>query len=141
MINKVLLLGHLGQDPEIHITRGGKKMANLSLATTKKWKDKETGERKESTQWHRVVIFNEALAGIVEKYARKGSKLWLEGELATRKWKTKTGEDRYSTEVVVQGFGGALTLLDKREKKPDPNPEDYGYDEGYASGPDDEVPF
>lgn len=110
-VNRVMLIGNLGRDPEIRHTQDGKKIANLSIATSDTWKDKGTGERKERTEWHRVVIFNENLAEIAEKYLRKGSKVYLEGQLQTRKW-DKDGVDHYSTEVVLQRYRGELTLLD-----------------------------
>ncbi len=113
-VNKVILVGNLGRDPEIRFTQAGKKIANLSVATSDSWKDKQTGERREKTEWHRVVIFSEGLADIAEKYLRKGSKVYLEGQLQTRKWQDQSGQDKYSTEVVLQGFNSTLTMLDSR---------------------------
>lgn len=113
-VNKVILVGNLGRDPEIRHTQAGAKIANLSVATSDSWKDKNTGERREKTEWHRVVIFSEGLAGIAEKYLQKGSKVYIEGALQTRKWTDKDGVDKYSTEVVLQGFGSTLTMLDSR---------------------------
>lgn len=113
-VNKVILIGNVGKDPEIRTTQNGGRIANLSLATSESWKDKTTGERKENTQWHRVVIFNEALVGITERYIRKGSKLYLEGQLETRKWTDSEGKDQYSTEVVLRPYRGEITLLDSR---------------------------
>jgi single-strand DNA-binding protein len=112
-VNKVILIGNLGADPEIRRTQDGRPVANLRLATSESWKDKTTGERKEKTEWHRVVIFNENLCRIAEQYLKKGSKVFLEGALQTRKWQDQSGQDRYSTEVVLQGFRGELTLLDR----------------------------
>ncbi len=113
-VNKVILVGNLGRDPEIRSTQDGTKVANLSLATSESWRDKNTGERKERTEWHRVVIFNERLVDVVEKYVKKGSKLYVEGALQTRKWTDNTGAEKYSTEVVLQRFRGDLTMLDAR---------------------------
>jgi single-strand DNA-binding protein len=113
-VNKVILVGNLGADPEIRRTQDGRPVANLRLATSESWKDKNTGERKEKTEWHRVVIFNENLCRIAEQYLKKGSKVYIEGALQTRKWQDQSGQDRYSTEVVLQGFRGELTLLDSR---------------------------
>ncbi len=113
-VNKVILVGNLGQDPEIRRTQDGRPIANLSIATSESWRDKNTGERREKTEWHRVVIFSEGLCRIAEQYLKKGSKVYVEGALQTRKWQDKEGKDRYSTEVVLQGFGGTLTMLDGR---------------------------
>ena len=112
-VNKVILVGNLGADPEIRRTQDGRPVANLRVATSESWKDKVTGERKERTEWHRVVIFNENLCRIAEQYLKKGSKVFIEGQLQTRKWQDQSGQDRYSTEVVLQGFRGELTLLDR----------------------------
>ena len=112
-VNKVILVGNLGADPEIRRTQDGRPVANLRVATSESWKDKATGERKERTEWHRVVIFNENLCRIAEQYLKKGSKVYIEGQLQTRKWQDQSGQDRYSTEVVLQGFRGELTLLDR----------------------------
>ena len=111
-VNKVILVGNLGRDPEIRSTQDGTKVANLSLATSESWRDKSTGERKERTEWHRVVIFNERLVDVVEKYVKKGSKLYIEGALQSRKWTDNTGAEKYTTEVVLQRFRGELTMLD-----------------------------
>lgn len=113
-VNKVILIGNLGADPEIRHTQDGRPIANLRVATTDSWRDKATGERRERTEWHRVVIFNEGLARIAEQYLKKGSKVYLEGQLQTRKWQDQSGNDRYSTEVVLQGFNAQLTMLDSR---------------------------
>lgn len=128
MINKVTLLGHLGADPEIRRTQDGRPIATLRLATSEQWKDKHTGERKERTEWHRVVIFSEPLAKVAEKFLKKGSKVYLEGQLQTRKWQAQDGTDRYTTEVVLSGFGNELKLLDPRRDGPGaPSSEDdYG---------------
>jgi single-strand DNA-binding protein len=113
-VNKVILVGNLGKDPEVRRLGSGDPVVNLSLATSESWKDKATGERKEKTEWHRVVIFNENLARVAEQYLRKGSKVYIEGKLETRKWQDQSGQDRYSTEIVLQRFRGELVLLDSR---------------------------
>ena len=116
-VNKVILIGNLGNDPEIRRTQDGRPIANRSVATSDTWRDKNTGERKEKTEWHRVVIFNEGLCRIAEQYLKKGAKVYLEGQLQTRKWQDKDGKDRYSTEVVLNGYGSVLMMLDKPEGK------------------------
>src|SRR4051812_9896536 len=113
MLNRVMLIGHLGQDPEIRSTQAGKRVATLSLATSERWTDKTSQEKKERTEWHRVVVWPEGLVGVIEKYVRKGSKIYVEGTLRTRKWQEAQGIDRYSTEVVLNGFDAKLWLLDK----------------------------
>lgn len=113
-VNKVILVGNLGADPEIRRTQDGRPVANLRIATSETWRDKNTGERKEKTEWHRVVVFNEGLCKVIEQYLKKGAKVYLEGALQTRKWQDKDGQDRYSTEVVLQGFNSVLTMLDGR---------------------------
>lgn len=113
-VNKVILIGNLGADPEIRSMQDGRPVCNLRVATSESWKDKSSGERRERTEWHRVVIFNEGLCRIAEQYLKKGSKVYLEGQLQTRKWE-KDGQDHYSTEVVLQGFNSTLTMLDSRE--------------------------
>ena len=113
-VNKVILVGNLGKDPEIRRTQDGRPIANLSVATSESWRDKATGERKEKTEWHRVVIFNEGLCRIAEQYLKKGAKVYLEGQLQTRKWTDNAGIEKYSTEVVLQGFNSSLTMLDSR---------------------------
>lgn len=113
-VNKVILVGNLGKDPEIRRTQDGRPIANLRIATSESWRDKNSGERKEKTEWHSVVIFNENLCKVVEQYVKKGAKLYIEGQLQTRKWQDQQGQDRYSTEVVLQGFNGTLTMLDGR---------------------------
>ena len=156
-VNKVILVGNLGNDPDVRHTAAGKPIVNLSIATGDSWKDKETGEKREKTHWHRVVIFNENLGGIAEKYLRKGSKVYVEGSLQTRKWQDKDGVDRYSTEVVLQGFNSSLTLLDKKEGsgsyKQAESSDDYGSannkpsqdsepePKSAAEALDDEIPF
>jgi single-strand DNA-binding protein len=114
-VNKVILVGNLGRDPEIRRTQDGRPIANLRIATSETWKDKNSGERREKTEWHSVVIFNENLCKVAEQYLRKGAKVYIEGQLQTRKWQDQQGQDRYSTEVVLQGFGGTLTMLDGRQ--------------------------
>jgi single-strand DNA-binding protein len=153
-VNKVILVGNLGRDPEVRQTQDGNPIVNLSLATSENWRDKATGERRERTEWHRVVIFNERLADVAQKYLRKGSKVYIEGQLQTRKWTDQEGRDRYSTEVVLQRFRGELTMLDSRS---DSGGGDYGsgggdYGGGGSGGGgappgpsggdlDDEIPF
>jgi len=110
-VNKVILLGNLGRDPEIRSMQTGKKMASFSIATSKRWKDKNTQEQKENTTWHNIVVFNEGLVDVIEKYVKKGSKIYVEGELSTRKYQDKDGNDRYTTEVVLQGYNSNLTML------------------------------
>ena len=115
-VNKVILIGNLGQDPEVRNFQNGGKVCNLSIATSENWKDRNTGERREKTEWHRVAIFNEGLVRIAEQYLRKGSKVYLEGQLETRKWQDQNGQDRYSTEVVLRNYAGNLTMLDGRNE-------------------------
>ena len=162
-VNKVILVGNLGRDPEIRSTQDGKRIANFSLATSETWRDRASGERKERTEWHRVVIFNDRLVDVVEKYLKKGSKVYLEGALQTRKWTDNSGQERYSTEVVLQNFRGELTMLDGRSggggggESGGFEPDEGGYGGGGGSsggsggggpprrGPsqdlDDEIPF
>ena len=158
-INKVILIGNLGRDPEVRFLQSGGKVANLSVATSETWKDKETGEKRERTEWHRVVIFDEFLAGIAEQYLRKGRKVYAEGQLQTRKWTGQDGVEKYTTEVVLNRFRGDLQILDSRGEggggggyaadDPGPSaPPDFpegGAPEGGAPGPssdlDDEIPF
>ncbi len=113
-VNKVILIGNLGADPEIKRTQDGRPIANLRVATSESWRDKNTGERKEKTEWHRVVIFSEGLCRVAEQYLKKGSKVYIEGQLQTRKWTDQSGVEKYSTEVVLQGFNSTLTMLDGR---------------------------
>ena len=114
-VNKVILIGNLGKDPEIRRTQDGRPIATLNIATSETWRDKTSGERKEKTEWHRVVVFNEGLCKVVEQYVKKGAKLYIEGALQTRKWQDKDGVEKYSTEVVLQGFNSVLTMLDGRQ--------------------------
>ncbi|MEQ6203801.1 single-stranded DNA-binding protein [Sulfitobacter sp. HNIBRBA2951] len=114
-VNKVILIGNLGRDPEVRSFQNGGKVCNLRIATSETWKDRNTGERREKTEWHSVAIFQEGLVRIAEQYLRKGSKVYIEGQLQTRKWQDQSGADRYSTEVVLQGYGGTLTMLDGRD--------------------------
>jgi single-strand DNA-binding protein len=156
-VNKVILLGNLGADPEVRSTQSGQKIANMRIATSDSWRDKATGERKEKTEWHRVVVFNENLIKVIENYVKKGSKIYIEGQLQTRKWQDQSGADRYSTEVVLQGFNSQLTLLDRAPGAGGGMPADAGDDFGqsspmsrpaagaksqsFARELDDEVPF
>ena len=111
-VNKVILVGNLGADPDVRSTKDGRPVVNLSVATSENWRDKNSGERREKTEWHRVVIFSEGLCRIAEQYLKKGSKVYLEGQLQTRKWQDDNGNDRYTTEVVLQNYGGVMTMLD-----------------------------
>ena len=113
-VNKVILVGNVGADPEIRRTQDGRPIANLRIATSETWRDRNSGERREKTEWHTVVVFNEGLCKVVEQYVKKGAKLYIEGQLQTRKWQDQQGQDRYSTEVVLQGFSSTLTMLDGR---------------------------
>jgi len=114
-VNKVILIGNLGRDPEVRSFQNGGKVCNLRIATSENWKDRNTGERKEKTEWHTVAIFNEGLVRIAEQYLKKGSKVYIEGQLETRKWQDQSGQDKYSTEVVLRNYGGTLTMLDGRD--------------------------
>ncbi|MBL1437467.1 MAG: single-stranded DNA-binding protein [Rhodobacteraceae bacterium] len=153
-LNKVTLIGNLGKDPEVRTFNTGGKVCNFSIATTERWRDKNTGENRERTEWHTVAIFSEGLVNIAERYLKKGSSVYIEGKLQTRKWQDQSGNDRYSTEVVLQGFDGKLVMLDKK----DSGGQSGGYDGnqgggngagGYQSPPDggggstldDEIPF
>jgi single-strand DNA-binding protein len=148
-LNKVLLIGRLGADPEIKQMVNGKSVARLSVATSQSWKDKTSGERKEKTEWHRVVIFNEGLVGVVQQYLKKGANVYVEGALTTRKWKDEaSGQDKYSTEVVLQGYNSSLTMLDGRNKSENSNlvtenKSSLPNDESSSSNNDldDEIPF
>jgi single-strand DNA-binding protein len=137
-VNKVILIGNVGADPEIRRTQDGRPIANLRIATSEQWRDKNSGERKEKTEWHTIVIFNEALCKVVEQYVKKGAKLYIEGALQTRKWQDNSGTDRYSTEVVLQGFNSTLTMLDSNKGsgyQPGGNgADDYGMDADRAAG-------
>ena len=132
MLNRVALIGHVGMDPEIRSTQGGMRVATMSLATSDRWTDQETGEKKERTEWHRIVVWPEGLVDVVEKYVRKGSKLYVEGALRTRKWTDQHGTDRYSTEVVINGYQGQIRLLDKA---------DGTYERRPPAPMDDDIPF
>ena len=142
-VNKVILVGNLGKDPEVRRMTSGDPVVNLSIATSESWRDKASGERKEKTEWHRVVIFNKNLAEVAEKYLRKGAKVYVEGQLQTRKWTDKDGAEKYSTEVVLQNFRGELTMLDGK------NGGEGGGGRGASESPasfqrdelDDEIPF
>lgn len=154
-LNKVQIIGNLGRDPEVRTFQNGGKVCNLRIATSETWKDRSTGERKERTEWHSVAIFQEGLVKIAEQYLRKGSKVYIEGKLSTRKWQDQSGNDKYSTEIVLQGFDGVLTMLDGRGE--DGNQGGYGgggggYDSsgsaggqqsggGRSSMDDDDLPF
>lgn len=161
-LNKVMLIGNLGADPEIKSFQNGGKVANLRIATSETWKDKATGERKEKTEWHSVAIFNDGLVGVVERYLKKGSKVYIEGKLQTRKWQDQSGNDRYTTEVVLQGIGGSLVMLDGKRGDDGGGSSgasggnaDGGWDSGASSGAtggmaggggsyddlDDDIPF
>ena len=147
-VNKVILIGNLGKDPEVRRTTSGDPVVNLSIATSESWRDKASGERKEKTEWHRVVIFNKNLADVAEKYLRKGSKVYVEGQLQTRKWTDKDGAEKYSTEVVLQNFRGELTMLDGRNGGGEGGG-GFGGGRGASEAPanfqrdemDDEIPF
>ncbi|KKC39455.1 single-stranded DNA-binding protein [Devosia epidermidihirudinis] len=131
-VNKVILVGNLGADPEVRNLPSGGKVVNLSIATSENWKDKNTGERREKTEWHRVVIFSEGLTRVAESYLRKGSKVYIEGQLQTRKWQDQSGQDKYSTEIVLQGFNANMTLLDGRGDG-EPGQRGGGNDGGYGN--------
>lgn len=140
-LNKVTLIGNLGRDPEFRSTNEGKEIANFSIATSESWKDRVTGERKEKTEWHRVVIFSEGLVRVVKNYVKKGSKLYIEGQLQTRKWTDSEGNEKYTTEVVLQNFNSSLVLLDSRNNDSagmtnSPSPSKESFD-----NLDDEIPF
>ena len=148
-LNKVMLIGNLGADPVIRQTQDGKRLAQLSLATSESWKDKSTGEKKEKTSWHRIVIFNDGLAGVVESYLKKGSKVYVEGQLQTRKFTDQSGQEKYTTEVVLGNYNGALTMLDSRggmsSDAIQDMPSDVNQDMNNSPAPDldidDEIPF
>ena len=145
-VNKVILIGNLGRDPEVRHTNDGVPIVNMSLATSESWRDRASGERRERTEWHRVVIFNEKLGEIAQKYLRKGSKVYLEGQLQTRKWTDQSGVEKYSTEIVLNRFRGELTMLDTRGGGGDSFGEQYGESQppppaGPGDDLDDEIPF
>lgn len=147
-VNKVIIVGNLGRDPEVRNFPGGGRVCNLRIATSENWKDRESGERKERTEWHSVAIFSEPLARIAEQYLRKGSKVYIEGQLETRKWQDQSGQDRYTTEIVLRPYRGELTLLDGKSEGGTPYREnDPPQGDGYGAGGtmprdlDDEIPF
>tara|TARA_B110000116_G_C16795533_1_gene566433 strand:+ start:2109 stop:2576 length:468 start_codon:yes stop_codon:yes gene_type:complete len=152
-VNKVILLGNLGRDPEIRSMQSGKKMASFSIATSKRWKDRNTQEQKESTSWHNIAVFNEGLVDVIEKYVKKGSKIYVEGELSTRKYQDKDGNDRYTTEVVLQGYNSSLTMLGTNSNSPNQeqasvssdnnmqNNEDFASSSTDSANTDDDIPF
>ncbi len=152
-VNKVILVGNLGRDPEIRSTQDGRRIGTLSLATSESWRDRNSGERREKTEWHRVVIFNENLVEIAEKYLRKGSKIYVEGQIQTRKWTDQSGQERYTTEVVLNRYRGELTMLDSRaasesgggfgapESSAGPPAETPAGGPSSGGDPDDEIPF
>lgn len=146
-VNKVILVGNLGRDPEVRTFQNGGKVCNLTIATSERWRDKNTGENREKTEWHRVAIFQEGLVRVAEQYLKKGSQVYIEGKLQTRKWQDQSGADRYSTEVVLQGFDGTLTMLGGRSDGGGSGGGGYdsGPSSGFDSGPvgnmDDEIPF
>ena len=150
-VNKVILLGNLGKDPDIRSMQSGSKMASFSIATSKRWKDRSTQEQKEKTSWHNIVVFGDGLVDIVEKYVKKGSKIYVEGELQTRKWQDKDGNDRYTTEVVIQGYNCNLTLLDSRNNTSNTvdnqgqdnsiTDESYNSENSDSSNLDEDIPF
>ena len=133
-VNKVILIGNLGRDPEVRSFQNGNKVCSLRIATSENWKDKSSGERKERTEWHSVSIFNDGLVRIAEQYLKKGSKVYIEGQLETRKWQDQSGADRYSTEVVLRAYGGTLTMLDGREGGGAGGNQGGSYDQGGYGG-------
>lgn len=144
-VNKVILVGNLTRDPEIRATQQGKEVANMTVATSETWKDQASGERKERSEFHRVSIFNEGLVKVAKSYLRKGSKVYLEGVLQTRKWTDQSGQEKYTTEVVLQGFSGTLTMLDRAKDGGASQPSENTPEQANAAGPspllDDEIPF
>lgn len=149
-VNKVILLGNLGRDPEVRSFQNGGKVCNLRIATSETWKDKTTGERREKTEWHQVAIFSEGLVRLAEQYLKKGSKVYIEGQSQTRKWQDQSGADKYSTEVVLQGYGGTLTMLDGPsggDNRQGGGQSQGGHDQSQGGGRpssrdlDDEIPF
>jgi len=143
-LNRVMLIGNIGQEPDIRSMQNGGKVCNLSIATSESWKDKNTGERREKTEWHRVVVFNEGLIGVIERYINKGSKVFIEGQLETRKWQDQSGQDKYSTEVVLKGFNGNLVMIDGKSEGQSSHNEakSNGYQQqGGGDGFEDDIPF
>lgn len=133
-VNKVILVGNLGRDPEIRSTQDGTKVANLSVATSENWRDKNSGERREKTEWHRVVVFNDRIVDVAEKYLKKGAKVYIEGQLQTRKWTDQSGAEKYTTEIVLQKYRGELTMLDGRSGSEGAGDSSSGGDSGYSGG-------
>lgn len=141
-VNKVILVGNLGADPEMRNMQNGKPVCTLRVATSETWRDKSSGERKDRTEWHRVVIFNEGLCRVAEQYLKKGAKVYIEGQIQARKWQDQKGEDRYSTEIVLQGFNSTLTMLDSRGDSGGQSEQSYGAASGGGGAPiDDSIPF
>lgn len=140
-VNKATLIGHLGADPEIRRLPSGGTVASFRLATSESWRDKQTGERREKTEWHNVVVFNENLVRVIEQYVKKGSKLYVEGQLQTRKYQDKSGQDRYSTEIVLQGFNGSIVLLDGRDSSASDDRKPAPTRGAGRTDIDDEIPF
>jgi single-strand DNA-binding protein len=140
-INKVILIGNLGKDPEMRRTQDGRPIANLTIATSESWRDKTSGERKEKTEWHRVVIFSEPLCKVAEQYLKKGSKVYIEGQLQTRKWTDKDGIEKYSTEIVLQGFNSNLTMLDGKSADRVTSDDPPAARKSAAEDMDDDIPF
>ena len=142
-VNKVIIVGNLGRDPEVRALNSGDKVCNLSVATSESWRDKATGEKKEKSEWHRVVIFNDNLSTVAEKYLRKGSKVYIEGQLQTRKWTDQSGQEKYSTEIVLQKFRGELQILDSKGDGQGQAPAQYGSSQPAQAADDDfdEIPF
>lgn len=137
-VNKVILVGNLGRDPEVRYMQSGDKVVNLAIATSERWTDRTSGEKREKTEWHRVVVFDQNIAEVAEKYLKKGSKVYLEGQLQTRKWTDQSGQEKYTTEIVLQRFRGTLTMLSGRGEEGGGGGfggGDYGQDDGYGSGP------
>ena len=139
-VNKVILIGNLGRDPEVRTFQNGGKVCNLRIATSENWKDRNTGERKERTEWHSVAIFSEPLARVAEQYLKKGSKVYIEGQLETRKWQDQSGQDRYSTEVVLRPYKSELTMLDGRGEGGGSGGGGYDRDDSYSGGGNDPAP-
>ena len=140
-INKVILIGHLGKDPEIRNTNDGREIATFSLATGETWKDKNTGEKKETTEWHRVVVFSQGLVSVIKNYVHKGSKLYVEGQLKTRKWTDNNGVDKYTTEIVLKGFNSTIQLLSGKADTNEPKREEPSQVESVSNDIDDDIPF
>lgn len=140
-INKVILIGNLGKDPEVRSTADGREVANLVLATNESWKDKATGEKKEKVEWHKISCFNEGLVGVIKNYVKKGHKLYIEGSLQTRKWQDKEGQDKYTTEIILQGYDCKLVMLEGGKQEQQPTPHQEAKQDGYQPKPKDNSPF